>query len=469
MYVRQLYTSCLSEAAYYVESNGEAAIIDPLRDIDTYISLAKERNATIKYIFETHFHADFVSGHIDLGKTTGAPIIYGPKTVTDYPVHVANDGEVFTLGSISLTAIHTPGHTIESTCWLLKNEDGKNHAIFTGDTLFIGDVGRPDLSTGNLDSIDLAGLLYDSIMQKILTLEDDVIVYPAHGSGSACGKNLGSETISTIGEQKVSNYALQQPSKAAFIEKINEGLDEAPRYFAINARINKEGYESLDVIIKKGTTPLAVETFKKKMSADEDIIVVDTRPSDVFMEGFVPGTISIGLDGRFAEWAGSLLPFDKPMLLVCEPGKEEESVIRLARVGFDKMEGFLEGGLDAWQKAGQTIDLIIEIEADELAMDLPHDDNLVVVDVRNESEYASGHVDGAVNLPLKDMNDPGQIAMLPENGNLYVHCAGGYRSIIAASLLKREGLHNIRNIQGGWNAIKEQTGIKTVKESSVLN
>ena len=469
MYVRQLYTSCLSEAAYYVESNGEAAIIDPLRDIDTYISLAKERNATIKYIFETHFHADFVSGHIDLGKTTGAPIIYGPKTVTDYPVHVANDGEVFTLGSISLTAIHTPGHTIESTCWLLKNEDGKNHAIFTGDTLFIGDVGRPDLSTGNLDSIDLAGLLYDSIMQKILTLEDDVIVYPAHGSGSACGKNLGSETISTIGEQKVSNYALQQPSKAAFIEKINEGLDEAPRYFAINARINKEGYESLDVIIKKGTTPLAVETFKKKMSADEDIIVVDTRPSDVFMEGFVPGTISIGLDGRFAEWAGSLLPFDKPMLLVCEPGKEEESVIRLARVGFDKMEGFLEGGLDAWQKAGQTIDLIIEIEADELAMDLPHDDNLVVVDVRNESEYASGHVDGAVNLPLKDMNDPGQIAMLPENGNLYLHCAGGYRSIIAASILKREGLHNIRNIQGGWNAIKEQKGIKTVKESSVLN
>jgi glyoxylase-like metal-dependent hydrolase (beta-lactamase superfamily II)/rhodanese-related sulfurtransferase len=469
MYVRQLYTSCLSEAAYYVESNGEAAIIDPLRDIDTYISLAKERNATIKYIFETHFHADFVSGHIDLGKATGAPIIYGPKTVTDYLVHVANDGEVFTLGSISLTAMYTPGHTIESTCWLLKNEDGKNHAVFTGDTLFIGDVGRPDLSSGNLDSIDLAGLLYDSITQKILTLEDDVIVYPAHGSGSACGKNLGSETISTIGEQKATNYALQQPSKEAFIEKINEGLDEAPRYFAINARINKEGYESLDSIIKKGTTPLAVETFKKKMAADEDIIVVDTRPSDVFMEGFVPGTISIGLDGRFAEWAGSLLPFDKPMLLVCEPGKEEESVIRLARVGFDKMEGFLEGGFDAWQKAGETIDLIIEIEADEFAMDLPHDDNLVVVDVRNESEYASGHVDGAVNLPLKDMNDPGQIAMLPENGNLYLHCAGGYRSIIAASLLKREGLHNIRNIQGGWNAIKEQKGIKTVKESSVLN
>jgi hydroxyacylglutathione hydrolase len=468
MYVQQLYTSCLSEAAYYIESNGEAAIIDPLRDIDPYIELASKRGANIKYIFETHFHADFVSGHIDLGKATGAPIIYGPKTNTDYPVQIATDGQVFPLGSVALVALHTPGHTIESTCWLLKNEAGKNHALFTGDTLFIGDVGRPDLSSGNLDSSELAGLLFDSIQQKILPLEDDVIVYPAHGAGSACGKNMSKETVSTIGEQRITNYALQQTTKESFIEKVNEGLDDAPRYFAVNARINKEGYESLESIREKGMVALPLSTFKESLM-DEEVIVLDTRPSKTFSEGFIPGTISIGLDGRFAEWAGSLLPFDQPMLLVCEPGTEEESVIRLARVGFDKMQGYLEGGFEAWRKAGETIDLIIEIEADELAMDLPHDENLLVVDVRNESEYASGHVEGALNLPLKDMNDPGQIAMIPENGNIYLHCAAGYRSIIAASLIKRQGLHNIRNIQGGWNTIKEQQKITVVLEKSLLN
>ena len=468
MYIKQLYTSCLSEAAYYIESNGYAAIIDPLRDIDSYINLAAERGASIKYIFETHFHADFVSGHIDLGKATGAPIIYGPKTVTDYPVQVASDGQIFPLGAVSFTALHTPGHTIESTCWLLKDEQGKNHALFSGDTLFIGDVGRPDLSSGNLDSNELAGLLFDSIQQKILPLEDDIIVYPAHGPGSACGKHLGEETVSTIGQQRLTNYALQQLTKESFIEKVNEGLEEAPRYFAVNARINKEGYKSLEAILKKGTTALTLEEFKKKME-DEDTLVIDTRLSKDFNRGFIPGSISIGLDGRFAEWAGSLLSFEQPMLLVCEPGFEEESVIRLARVGFDKIEGFLNGGFEAWQNAGEEVDLIIEIEADELAMDLPHDENLVVIDVRNESEYASGHIEGAINLPLKDMNDPGQIAMLPETGNLYLHCASGYRSTIAASLIKRQGLHNIRNIEGGWNAIKEQQDIKIEQEKSVLN
>jgi len=468
MFVKQLYTSCLSEAAYYIESEGVAAIIDPLRDIDIYIKLAAERSATIKYIFETHFHADFVSGHIDLGKATGAPIIYGPGTTTDYQVQVAFDGQVFPLGSISLTALHTPGHTIESTCWLLKDEAGKNYALFSGDTLFIGDVGRPDLSSGNMDSSELAGLLYDSLQQKILPLEDEVIVYPAHGPGSACGKNLGPETVSTIGEQRLTNYALQPLTKEVFIEKVNEGLEDAPRYFAVNARINKEGYESLDAILKTGMTALPVEVFKQKMQ-DENVIVLDTRASKTFTLAFIPGTISIGLDGRFAEWAGSLLSFEQPMLLVCEPGFEEESVVRLARVGFDKIQGYLDGGFEAWRKAGEEIDLIIDIEVDELAMDIPHDENLFVIDVRNESEYASGHVEGAINLPLKDMNDAGQIAMLPENGNLYLHCASGYRSIIAASLIKRQGLHNIRNIEGGWHAIKGQKDIKTEQEKSVLN
>ena len=466
MIIRQLYTSCLSEAAYYIESNGEAAIIDPLRDIETYIELAAERNASIKYIFETHFHADFVSGHIDLGKASGAPIIFGPGTITSYPVQVATDGQAFTLGNITITALHTPGHTIESTCWLLKDEDGKDHALFTGDTLFIGDVGRPDLSSGNLDKDELASMLYQSIQNKIMPLADDVIVYPAHGPGSACGKNLGPETVSTIGEQKQFNYALNQPSKEAFIQKVNEGLEEAPKYFSVNARINKEGYEPMEEVKQKGLTRLSPAEFREKI---EHSIIIDSRPSNVFVHGFVPGSISIGLDGRFAEWAGSLVSFDEPIILVCEAGKEEETVVRLARVGFNKMEGFLEGGYESWVKTGYPIDMIIEVEADEFAMDLPHDDNLVVVDVRNESEFANEHVEDAINVPLKDMSDPGRIAMLPEEANLYVHCAGGYRSVIACSLIKRQGIHNLRNIEGGFNAIKEQKSVKKVKDKAVLN
>ena len=467
MYIKQLYTNCISEAAYYIESNGEAVVIDPLRDIEEYINLAASRNAVIKYIFETHFHADFVSGHLDLSKKTEAPIVYGPQTKTSFPVHIAKDGEVFSLGNILFKVIHTPGHTIESSCYLLKDENGKDHAIFTGDTLFVGDVGRPDLSSGDMSKEELAGIMYDTIQQKILPLADDVLVYPAHGAGSSCGKNLGPDTFSTIGEEKQNNYALQPQSKDEFIAAITDGLEDAPKYFSINAQINKEGYDSLDKIKTKGLTPLTVEAFKNKMK--EDAIVVDTRHADIFTEGFIQGSIFIGLEGRFAEWAGSILSFDKPLLLVTEKGKEEETVIRLARVGFSTIEGFLKGSFDAWQTAGEKVDMIITIEADELAMDILHDPNLQVVDVRKEIEYADGHVKAAINMPLADMTDMAMIAGFEETQNLYLHCGGGYRSVIACSLLKKQGLHNIRNIAGGWAKIKEEPRIKTEKDASVLN
>lgn len=468
MFIKQLYTGCLSEAAYYIESNGEAAIIDPLRDIEVYLQLAKERNATIKYIFETHFHADFVSGHLDLSKATGAPIIYGPRTETNFPIHVAKDGEHFPLGSITLEVLHTPGHTIESSCYLVREADGRPHAIFTGDTLFVGDVGRPDLSSGNLTKEDLAGLLYDSLRTKIAPLPDDVVVYPAHGPGSSCGKNLGPNTYSTLADEKEGNYALKEQTKEDFIKAVTDGLDVPPTYFPINARINKEGYESLDGVLENGLKPLDLATFKE-MIAEEEVILLDTRKSSLFIEGFVPGSIGIGLDGRFAEWAGSLLPFDKSIVLVTTPGEEKESVVRLARVGFDKMKGTLQGGFATWQQAGEPVDLIIDVETDELAMDLPFDSNLVVLDVRRETEFADGHVKGAINLPLNTLADPGSMADLEERFNIYVHCGGGYRSIIAASLLKRQGIHNIRNVTGGWSKIKDQKGIVIEKENSVLN
>ena len=467
MFIKQIYTGCLSEAAYYIESEGEIAIIDPLRDIEEYIQLAKERNAGIKYIFETHFHADFVSGHIDLSKQTGAPIIYGPGAKTDYEVYNSKDQEVFKLGKLSIQVLHTPGHTLESTCYLLRDENDKPYAIFTGDTLFVGDVGRPDLSSGNMSSAELAGIMYDTIQNKILPLADDVLVYPAHGAGSSCGKNMGPETFSTIGEQKKNNYALQPQTKEEFIASVIDGLAIAPKYFAINAQINMKGYESLDVVKQKGLTPLSTEDFKKMQN--EDTWILDTRNATVFTKGFVPGSISIGLEGRFAEWAGSLLPFDKPIILVTEPGKEEESVIRLSRVGFDKMHGYLQGGFEAWRSAGEPVDIIIDVEADELVMDIPHDPNLVVVDVRRETEFADGHIKNAQNLPLNEMNDLVNLAHFEDNQNLYVHCEGGYRSVIASSLLKREGVHNLRNVLGGWAKIKEQKNIKPEKETSILN
>lgn len=471
MFIRQLYTGCLSEAAYFIESNGEAAVIDPLRDIEAYLDLARERNATIKYIFETHFHADFVSGHLDLAAATGATIVYGPNAQTNYSVHVAKDGETFSIGNCQIEVLHTPGHTMESSCYLLKDEQGKNHAVFTGDTLFIGDVGRPDLAQKEnvITMEDLAGLLYDSLQSKIMPLADDVIVYPAHGAGSSCGKNLGPETFSTLGDQKKTNYALQPQSKDEFIKAVTEGLAAPPQYFPINAMINKQGYSSLDDVLAAGLTPLSIDEFKKA-AKEENIIILDTRPSAEFPSGFVPQSISIGLDGRFAEWAGSLLSFKHPILLVTTPGQERESIVRLARVGFDKMIGYLAGGFDAWKNAGEPIDMIINVDADELAMDIPFDEHLVVVDVRKETEFANGHIKDAVNLPLDSLKDPGSMADLDDTQNIYVHCLGGYRSVIAASLIKKEGFHNIRNVTGGWNAIKEFDDKFTfVKEPAVMN
>ena len=476
MLIKQLYTGCLSEAAYYIESNGEAAIIDPLRDIDEYLQLAHERKSKIKYIFETHFHADFVSGHLDLSKATGATIVYGPNTQTKFAVHVAKDKEQFKVGNITIEVLHTPGHTLESSCYLLKDENarlpngqGKDYCVFTGDTLFVGDVGRPDLAQKDeeITMEDLAGMMYDSIHNKLFPLADDVLVYPAHGAGSSCGKNLSTETFSTIGEQKKHNYALQARTKEEFIKAVTDGIAPPPQYFPINAQINKEGYESIDSIITQGMKSLSIEEFKRLIN--DDVIILDTRNENEFVKGFVPGAISIGLEGRFAEWAGSLLPFDKNILLVTDPGKEKETIVRLARVGFDKMQGFLNGGYDAWKNAGEKIDLIIDVEADELLMDMGFDTNLVVLDVRKETEFADGHLPEAINLPLGDMNDPASMGNIEEHHNLYVHCAGGYRSVIASSLLKRQGIHNLRNVVGGWNAIKQQEKVEIVKEKSVLN
>jgi hydroxyacylglutathione hydrolase len=469
MFIKQLYTSCLSEAAYFIESNGEAAVIDPLRDIDVYIEMARERKATIKYIFETHFHADFVSGHLELQKATGATIVFGPGAKTGFTAHHAADSETLRLGALTLQVLHTPGHTLESSCFLLKDEAGNNHCIFTGDTLFIGDVGRPDLAqkSDGITMQDQAAILYDSLQAKIMPLADEVIVYPAHGAGSSCGKNLGPETFSTIGEQKKTNYALQPQTKEDFVTAVTEGLSEPPQYFPINAQINKDGYDHLEEVLDKALTAFDVAGFK--VALKNDVVLLDTRHASVFTQGFVPGAIFIGLEGRFAEWAGSLLPFDKELVLVTEAGKEKETVIRLARVGLDKVIGYLQGGFEAWKTAGEPIDMIIDVEADELMMDLPHDDKLVVVDVRRETEFADGHLKNAINLPLNEMTDPGSMANIEEEQNLYVHCAGGYRSVIAASLLKRQGIHNLRNVLGGWARIKEQPGAEVVKEQSVLN
>lgn len=465
MIVQQLYTSCLSEAAYFIADNGEAAVIDPLRDIDAYLKLAEEHNVKIKYIFETHFHADFVSGHLDLSEKTGAPIIYGPNTEAGFKVQLAKDGEVFKVGNLEIKALHTPGHTLESTSYLLNDETGKAYCIFTGDTLFVGDVGRPDLFSGNMSKEELAEMMYDSLQSKIKPLEDHIIVYPAHGPGSACGKSLGPETFSTIGAQKANNYALKEMTKEEFVKEVTTGLNTPPAYFPVNARINKEGYKAMDEVMSDSSKALSIGEFKEAVKAGAWIL--DTRASSKFTEGFVPESLSIGLDGRFAEWAGALLPFEQKLVLVTDAGKEDESIIRLARVGFDKVMGYLNGGYDAWQQAGEKIDMIIDIEADELAMDMPHDERLEVIDVRKPAEFEAGHLQGATNLPLADMMDPLNIAMVETDHNLYVHCAGGYRSVIAASILKREGFHNLRNVLGGWSKMKDEKGLKIVLPEKV--
>jgi hydroxyacylglutathione hydrolase len=466
MFIKQLYTDCLSEAAYFIESEGEAAVIDPLRDIEEYVLLAKERNATIKYIFETHFHADFVSGHIDLSRATGAPIIYGPQSDMRFKATIAVDGQQFRIGDLTLTVLHTPGHTIESTCYLLSDKEG-DYAVFTGDTLFAGDVGRPDLIDNGASKEEMAAMLYDSIQSKILPLADHVIVYPAHGAGSNCGKDIGDKTHSTIGEEKRTNIGLQQDSREAFVKTVSAGLVPPPTYFPINAKINKEGYESLDAVFEKGLKALSIAQFKQLI--DQNAIVLDTRNATKFAEGFIPGSIFIGLEGKFAEWAGSLLSFDNPLILVTEDGQERETIKRLARVGFSNIEGFLEGGYPAWLDAGEKNDMIVEVEADELAMDIPFDENLVAVDVRKEVEFADGHVKDAVNIPLGNMVDPASMAQIEDNDNLYLYCGSGFRSTIAASLLKRQGIHNLRNVVGGWEKIKEEPRIKTEKDAAVLN
>ncbi|MBL7683800.1 MAG: MBL fold metallo-hydrolase [Flavipsychrobacter sp.] len=465
MIVEQLYTNCLSEAAYFIADSGEAAIIDPLRDVDVYIQKAAEMGVKIKYIFETHFHADFVSGHLELSKKTGAPIVYGPQTNAKFDFHKATDGEEFAIGKLKIKALHTPGHTLESTSYLLHNEAGKQYCVFTGDTLFVGDVGRPDLFSGNLSKEELAGFMYDSLQNKIKTLNEDVIVYPAHGPGSSCGKNLGPQTYSTIGEQLDSNYALQDMTKEEFIKVVTEGLNAPPAYFPINARINKEGYESLDEVMNNAMTALSIADFKQKVKSGAWIL--DTRHASVFTEGFIPDSISIGLEGRFAEWAGSLLPFDQPLVLVTENGKEKESAIRLSRVGIDNVQGYLDGGFESWKAAGETIDMVIDIEPDELAMDMPHDSKLEVIDVRKPTEYETAHVKGAYNAPLDTLIDPANVAMIDTDNNLYVHCAGGYRSVIAASLLKRQGYHNLRNVLGGFGKIKDVKGVPIVEGAKV--
>lgn len=470
MHIEQLYTGCLSEAAYYIESNGEAAIIDPMRDIASYLDLARKRNAKIKYVFETHFHADFVSGHLDLSKATGAPIIYGPKTKASFAIQIAKDGEQFPLGDCIFEVLHTPGHTIESSCYLLKDEAGKDYAIFTGDTLFVGDVGRPDLAQkgDKVTTEDLAGMLYNSLQNKILPLADNILVYPAHGAGSSCGKNIGASNQSTIGEQKQTNYALQPQSKEEFIKVVIEGLPEPPQYFPVNAAINKNGYDELDEILQRALQPLSAIEVEEKIQED-DIWVIDTRNKEIFVQEFIPGSVFIGLDGRFAEWAGSLIPFDKKLIIVAEPGMEREAMIRLARVGFDKMIGYLDGGFDTWKNTGLKTDMIIDVEVDELAMDIPFDENLLVIDVRKEIEFADGHVKDAINIPLSSLTDPASMSPIEDTDNIYLHCQSGYRSVIAASMIKKQGIHNLRNVVGGWKAISQEKRIKTEKSPAILN
>ena len=467
MYIEQIYTGCLNEAAYFIESRGEAAIVDPIRDIDNYLDLAKAHKAVIKYIFITHFHREFITGHLELSKKTGASIVFGPTTQARFNFHLASDGEVFKIGDITIESVHTPGHTLESTSYLLKDEAGKPHCIFTGDTLLIGDIGRPDLSHANLSAQELAALVYHSVQNKFRPLPDDVIIYPAHIDDRGILESSDSEKQSTIGMEKKHNPAFKSQTMEEFILMLTKDMKEVPAYFALNAKNNKEGYSYMEDILEKGLISLTIDEFKEKIK--QDYIILDTRNSMEFTQGFIPDSMSIGLEGKFEEWAGIILPFNKKVTLVTDPGKEKESITRLARVGFENVEGYLKGGFTEWKTAGSPLDLIIDIEADELAMDLPFDENLQVIDVRTQFEFAEGHVVHATNIPLRDLTDIAQIANLEEDQNIYIHSADGYESVIASALLKRQGYHNIRNILGGWKKIKEEENIPTEKSGEVLN
>lgn len=458
MKIEQIYTGCLAEAAYYIESNGEAAIIDPLREVEPYLKKAAKDNAIIKYIFETHFHADFVSGHVDLAGKSGAAIVYGPTAKTSFESHIASDGEQFKVGELTIAALHTPGHTPESTTYLLTDKNGKPHCIFTGDTLFIGDVGRPDLAQqGELTMEDMAGTLYDSLQEKILSLPDDVLVYPAHGAGSACGKNMSKETFDTLGHQKDVNYALKATSRAQFIKEVTDGILPPPQYFAKNAAMNKNGYESFDEVYEKGLKPLAPAEFEA-MANLTGALVLDTRDPQVFAKGFVPSSVNIGLNGQFAPWVGALVTdLKQPLLLVCDEGKEEEAITRLARVGYDSTIGYLEGGIAAWQEAGKDIDTVKSISAAEFESIANENEGIQVLDVRKPGEYESEHLEMTMTRPLDYINDwTGEI---DHDGTYYIHCAGGYRSMIAASILKARGVEQVIDIAGGYGAIKN-TGLK---------
>jgi glyoxylase-like metal-dependent hydrolase (beta-lactamase superfamily II)/rhodanese-related sulfurtransferase len=458
MKIKQIYTGCLAQGAYYIESNGEVAIIDPLREVQPYIDRANRDKGKIKYIFETHFHADFVSGHVTLAEKTGAPIIYGPTAKPKFKAHIAKDSEVFQLGEITITVLHTPGHTLESSCFLLKDKNGKDYALFSGDTLFLGDVGRPDLAQklSNFTKEDLAGFLFDSLRNKVMPLADDVIVYPAHGAGSACGKNLSKETVGTIGEQKQINYALRaNMTKEEFIHEVTDGLLPPPQYFPLNVKLNKEGYENVEDIILDAVAYDA-ETFEK-VANEIDVVILDVRHQDDYTKGHIPKSIFIGIDGDFAPWVGALIPdIKQPILLVTPLGREEESIIRLARVGYDITLGYLKGGFDTWKNAELEYDTVNWITANGLEEVL--EENVPIFDVRKESEFTAEHIEGANSTPLDSIND--HIAEFPKEAEFYVHCAGGYRSVIAASILKARGYHNIINILGGFASIKK-TGIKT--------
>jgi len=454
MYIEQIYTGCLAQGAYYIRSKGEAAIIDPLREVGPYLKKAAADGVEIKYIFETHFHADFVSGHLDLAKKTNAKIVFGPQAATDFDAYNAVDGEEFKIGDLTIKAIHTPGHTMESTTYLLLDESGIEHCIFTGDTLFIGDVGRPDLAQkmGELTTQDLAATLFQSLREKIMPLPNHIIVYPAHGAGSACGKNMSTERSSTLGEQKVNNYALRADmTQDEFVKELTEGLSTPPAYFPMNVAMNKGGYDSLDDVLDRSLQALSPEAFEAAAN-ETSALILDTRNPQEFSEGFIPNSINIGIDGGFAPWVGAMIPDVKQkILLICELGREEETVTRLARVGFDFVIGYLEGGFASWKANSKEVDAVDRHTAEELLKAFKEEDNFIL-DVRKKGEYESGHVKDVSLIPLSELNE--NLSAIPKDKNVVIHCAGGYRSMIAASILKARGWQNVSDVIGGFSKIK---------------